>query len=65
MLVAIRANNVLTHGNRPVSPDRALAFLMALHSRLGRASPAWLLNDALARHIAADLGSGPPRSVWP
>ena len=49
---------------RPLSPDRALAFLMALHGRLGRASPASLLNPAIAKCIAADSSAHPPRSVW-
>ena len=56
----------LTHRtrDRSFSPDRALAFLMALHGRLGRASPASLLNPAIAKHIAADPSARPPRSVW-
>jgi hypothetical protein len=50
--------------NRPVSPDRATAFLMALHDRLGLASPASLLNHTLARYIVADLSNPPTRSIW-
>ncbi len=45
---------------RPPDPARALAFAMALHGRLGRASPARRLDDALARHIAADLAAARP-----
>ena len=49
-----------TPPGRPQDPARALAFAMALHGRLGRASPARGLDDALARHVAADLTAAPP-----
>ena len=40
---------------RPLAPDLALAFAMALHPRLGRAAAAAALGDDLARHVARDL----------
>jgi hypothetical protein len=50
----------LSRAGRRLDPERALAFAMGLHGRLGRASPARGLDDALARHVAADLAAAPP-----
>jgi hypothetical protein len=51
----------MPHPGRPPDPARALAFAMALHCRLGWASHARLLDDVLARHIAAILAAAGPR----
>ncbi len=49
---------------RRLDPERALAFAMGLHVRLGRASPARRLDDALARHVLHDLAAAAaPRRV--
>ncbi len=49
---------------RRLDPARALAFAMGLHGRLGRASPARRLDDALARHVLHDLAAAAaPRRV--
>ena len=42
---------------RRLDPERALAFAMGLHGRLGRASPAGRLDDGLARHVLHDLAA--------
>ena len=36
---------------RPLAPDLALAFAMALHPRLGLAAPAAALGGDLVRHV--------------
>ena len=50
---------------RRLDPERALAFAMGLHRRLGWVSPARRLDDALARHVLHDLAAAAavPRRV--
>jgi hypothetical protein len=49
---------------RRLDPKRAQAFAMGLHGRLGRASPARRLDDALARHVLHELtAAAAPRRV--
>ena len=55
--------DILRAGRR-LDPERALAFAMGLHGRLGRASPVGRLDDALARHVLHDLAAASaPRQV--
>jgi hypothetical protein len=42
---------------RRLDPERALAFAMGLHDRLGRASSVGRLDDALARLVLHGLGA--------
>ena len=57
-------NSTDSRRRSPLQEDRALAFAMALHPRLGRASWAFRLDPALARHIVEELCTEPRRAEY-
>ena len=55
--------DILRAGRR-LDPERALAFAMGLHGRLGLASHVQRLDDALMRHVLHDLAAAvAPRRI--